>query len=305
MTGKDSTTYNWVPIVGHWSVTDKGVQYIDGPQPGSGPTFGICLSDAFLTDGRVSAIIRVSARTEGRFLFGFRSPTEHYVMAGLGGWGGAYTIGEFEPGAGWKPLAGAGSDKDLSTERPYQVAAEIVGQRVKLSIDGVRVLDHQLSRPLSGGQLGLFTWAEQDGEVDFREISIDPQRGTVFVVMAFSEPYKQLYEEIIQPVTFSLGLRAYHVGEVFGPGIILRDIAQGIVDAKVVIAEVTPPNQNVYYELGYAHALNKPTIILAERSKELPFDISGYRVLFYDNTIAGKKQVEEGLRKHLTAILRD
>jgi nucleoside 2-deoxyribosyltransferase len=87
---------------------------------------------------------------------------------------------------------------------------------------------------------------------------------------------------------------------------ILHDIAQGIVDAQIVIAEITPANQNVFYELGYAHALAKPTILLAERGKQpLPFDISGYRVLFYDNTIAGKKQVEDGLKKHLQAILRD
>jgi nucleoside 2-deoxyribosyltransferase len=86
---------------------------------------------------------------------------------------------------------------------------------------------------------------------------------------------------------------------------ILHDIAQGIVDAKVVVAEITPANQNVFYEIGYAHALGKPTILLAERGKQLPFDISGYRVLFYENSIAGKKQVEEGLKKHLQAILRE
>ena len=71
------------------------------------------------------------------------------------------------------------------------------------------------------------------------------------------------------------------------------------------MAEITPPNQNVFYELSYAHALAKPTILLAERGKQLPFDISGYRVLFYDNTIGGKTQVEDGLKKHLTAILRE
>jgi hypothetical protein len=53
------------------------------------------------------------------------------------------------------------------------------------------------------------------------------------------------------------------------------------------------------------HALGKPTILLAERGKQLPFDISGYRVLFYENTIGGKKQVEDGLKKHLAAILRE
>jgi nucleoside 2-deoxyribosyltransferase len=100
-------------------------------------------------------------------------------------------------------------------------------------------------------------------------------------------------------------LRAYHVGEVSGPGVILHDIAQGIVEAKIIVAEITPVNQNVFYELGYAHALGKPTILLAERGKQLPFDVSGYRVLFYENTIAGKKHVYEGFKRHLEAILNE
>jgi nucleoside 2-deoxyribosyltransferase len=70
-----------------------------------------------------------------------------------------------------------------------------------------------------------------------------------------------------------------------------------------VIAEITPVNRNVFYELGYAQALGKPTVLLAERGKQLPFDVSGYRLLMYDNTIAGKRQVEDGLKKHLRAIL--
>lgn len=72
-----------------------------------------------------------------------------------------------------------------------------------------------------------------------------------------------------------------------------------------MIAEITSPNQNVFYELGYAHALNKPTILLARRGKELPFDIRSYRVIFYEDTIGGKPVVEENLRKHLKAILKD
>jgi hypothetical protein len=70
----------------------------------------------------------------------------------------------------------------------------------------------------------------------------------------------------------------------------------------VVIAEITPVNANVFYELGYAHALGKDTILLAERGKQLPFDVSGYRCIFYDNTIGGKQHVEESLRKHLRNI---
>ena len=83
----------------------------------------------------------------------------------------------------------------------------------------------------------------------------------------------------------------------------IADVVNQLVESKLVIAEITPANPNVYYEIGYAHALNKPTILIAERATELPFDVSPFRVLFYENTIAGKKRIEEGLRRHLEAIL--
>ena len=84
----------------------------------------------------------------------------------------------------------------------------------------------------------------------------------------------------------------------------MQDIIQGLTESHVVIAEITPPNPNVFYELGYSHALHKPTILLADReATTLPFDLSGYRVIFYDNTIRGKGSVEADLRQHLAAIL--
>lgn len=89
------------------------------------------------------------------------------------------------------------------------------------------------------------------------------------------------------------------------PGIIFRDIQRTIQDAKVIIAEITAPNQNVYYEVGYADALNKPIILLAQRGKELPFDIRSYRVIFYDDSIGGKPAVEKSLREYLGAILQE
>ena len=115
--------------------------------------------------------------------------------------------------------------------------------------------------------------------------------------------FEELYKEVIEPVTKSFGLRPYRADEVFGPGNIIDDIIRGIETAQIVIAEITPPNENVFYEVGYAHALKKPTILLADRTKKLPFDLSGRRCLFYENSIGGKTRVEEGLRKHLEAIL--
>ena len=62
-------------------------------------------------------------------------------------------------------------------------------------------------------------------------------------------------------------------------------------------------NQNVFYEVGYAHATNKPTISLAQHVKALPFDIKSYRVIFYDDTIGGKIKVDEMLGQFLRTII--
>jgi nucleoside 2-deoxyribosyltransferase len=110
---------------------------------------------------------------------------------------------------------------------------------------------------------------------------------------------------VIYPRAEALGLNVVRIDEVAGPGIVFEDIKRQIAEAKIVIAEITAPNQNVFYELGYAHALNKPTILLAQRGKELPFDIRSYRVIFYDDSIGGKPTLERSLQKHLEAILRD
>jgi hypothetical protein len=59
----------------------------------------------------------------------------------------------------------------------------------------------------------------------------------------------------------------------------------------------------VFYEVGYAHGIGKTTILLSDRKREkLPFDIAGFRHLFYDNTIGGKRAVEEALHRHLEAL---
>ena len=83
----------------------------------------------------------------------------------------------------------------------------------------------------------------------------------------------------------------------------MEDVTRSIRSAALIIADVTPDNANVFYEVGFAHAIGKPTILLSDRKRErLPFDISGFRTLFYDNTIGGKGAVEVRLKQHLDAL---
>lgn len=301
---------NWAAIAGVWEFEGAKALY-KGPTGDAGLPYGVALSDVQLRDGVVQA--KVSFTPEGStnklrdttagVILGFQSESAEYVMAQLGAYDRAYVISEYTPPVGWTALATAGSIVNLRSDHPYSLLVTQIGQKIKVVVDNVPVFDHVLQRPFPGNQVGLFAWGKTP--ILFEETMAQRQRPRAFVAMPFMEPFDTLYREVIRREAEELSFEVVRIDEVTGPGIIFEDIKRQIEEAKVVIAEITAPNQNVFYELGYAHALKKPTVLLAQRGKELPLDIRSYRVIFYEDTIGGKPAVEKDLRKHLRAILRD
>ncbi len=49
-----------------------------------------------------------------------------------------------------------------------------------------------------------------------------------------------------------------------------------------MLADVTGKNPNVFYELGLAHALGKPVVIVTKSMEDVPFDLRALRVIQYD-----------------------
>jgi nucleoside 2-deoxyribosyltransferase len=60
-------------------------------------------------------------------------------------------------------------------------------------------------------------------------------------------------------------MRAKRADSLFGPGNIINEIWALVRDAKVLVAELTDKSPNVFYELGLAHALGKPVVMLSWR----------------------------------------
>lgn len=292
----------WAPLAGKWKFDGSTAMYLGPEDPNSPVQHGLALSHLRLRSGLIRTKvsfdeIEISA---GRVVFGYNSATGAYFSAGLGGYDFAYVLDEYIPVRGWKAVRGRGSKLNLNPQSPYELEVQLQGQSVRLTVNSVKVLEQNLPYPLTGDQIGLFAWGP--GEVKFKDSTGLPAKPRVFIVMQFGDPYDSLYSEVIKPVAEAMGLEAHRADDVYKPGIILQDIIRGILEADVVIAEITPVNANVFYELGYAHALDKPTILLAERGREMPFDIRSYRCIFYDNTIAGKTGVEVSLRQHLRNI---
>jgi hypothetical protein len=267
--------------------------------------FGVALSDAPFRDGTISVDIEFSPGPDhaAGVVLGFESLESPYVMATVGGYERAYSIAEFQPARGWMSIASAGVWSNLQSDRPYRLEVTLRGQSLALQVDGIPVLSATLPAPLRGSAMGLFAWGNEPARFETLRVGADPPR--LFVIMPFAEPFDTLYREVIKPVAKELAFGINRVDEIQAPGIILDDIQRQIAESHAVVAEVSSRNPNVFYELGFAHALGKPAVILVRRddAASMPFDIRGYRAIFYDDSIGGKRKVENLLRQHLTAVV--
>jgi hypothetical protein len=121
----------------------------------------------------------------------------------------------------------------------------------------------------------------------------------VFVLMPFSKEFEGIYFGIKEACE-STGNHCERVDEQAFNGTILSRIYNQIAKADLIISEITGRNPNVFYETGYAHALGKRVILLAETAAQLTFDVSGYPCVLHENSL---KKLNEELTKLIPAVL--
>jgi hypothetical protein len=77
------------------------------------------------------------------------------------------------------------------------------------------------------------------------------------------------------------------------------NVWQSITRAGVIVADVSVPNPNVYYEIGLADALGKPVLLFKQEKTTLPADFSGVHYYDYDlnDLAAGRQKLAAELKK--------
>lgn len=107
-----------------------------------------------------------------------------------------------------------------------------------------------------------------------------------FILMPFSEEFDDIYHYGIKESCREAGAYCERVDEQVFQETILDRIYNQISKSDLVIADMTGRNPNVFYEVGYAHALNKPTILLTQNSDDIPFDLKHYPHIIYEGKIS-------------------
>ncbi len=128
---------------------------------------------------------------------------------------------------------------------------------------------------------------------------------TCFVMQPFAAPLGTYYEKIYKPAIEKAGLKPVRAdNDIFGTGKIIDQVWRGITEAKVLVAELTSRNPNVFYELGLAHALDKPVVLISSNENDVPFDLQHIRVIYYDTSdpFWGNKLLDKVAENVISAI---
>ena len=93
------------------------------------------------------------------------------------------------------------------------------------------------------------------------------------VLMPFGSGSDDVYTLEIRPAIENAGFRAQRLEEFASTDLLVSVIWRAIKEAQVIVADLSGKNPNVFYELGLAHALGKPALILTQSLKDVPWKL--------------------------------
>lgn len=165
---------------------------------------------------------------------------------------------------------------------------------IRLALGGVSLHDLALlSGPAEGMAVNpLFGRPGRPGEA-----------ADVFVLMPFNSKFRNVYANHIKPLGEAIGVTIRRADDFFTPAPFMSKVWDGICSARLVIADCTERNPNVFYEIGMAHTVGKPVVLITRSESDIPSDIKHIDFIEYAYDPEGTKELtsrlEDIIRKQL------
>jgi hypothetical protein len=164
----------------------------------------------------------------------------------------------------------------------------------------IELLEFADLRQRASGQQSAVETARRSLELEEKAASRETNRPPrIFVLMPFAEAFVDVYVLGIREAAERLGYIVERADDIEHNGDILDIIYERIRSADAVVADTTHCNPNVFYEIGYAHALGRPTILVTRAGETPPFDLQSKNHIFYSSIV----ELREKLAKRLKATI--
>jgi hypothetical protein len=130
------------------------------------------------------------------------------------------------------------------------------------------------------------------------------EANAAFIIMAFGDqspgclPIVDIHSAIKRGCERA-GVQAHRADEVEHSGSITELILERIKSHRFLISDLTHERPNVYYEIGYAHGMQKEVVLTAQKNTKVHFDIANYNVIFYGSGTELEARVATRLRARI------
>src|SRR5262249_42820294 len=89
---------------------------------------------------------------------------------------------------------------------------------------------------------------------------------------------------IVQPAMDELKLRVVRADQIGSPGMITSQVIEHIKRSRLVIADLSTLNPNVFYEMALRHACRLPVVKIIRKADRIPFDTNQVRTVVIDTS---------------------
>ncbi len=93
-----------------------------------------------------------------------------------------------------------------------------------------------------------------------------------------------ILEQLVRPVLEEFGFTVKRADEIQQSGLITKQIFQYLLKSRLVVADLSYHNPNVFYELAIRHARNLPVVQMIRKDDRIPFDVNQTRTIVVDTS---------------------
>ena len=192
--------------------------------------------------------------------------------------------------------------------RDYGVDRDRVGVFIRVFTDNLKFLNLFDARRVATPQTDSRADADEVAAPRLSEETEPPAArvreflDTCFVMMPFGTWFDRYYKEIYVPAIKEAGFEPVRADELFTTGSVVEQVWEQVQKSRVLLADLTDRNANVFYELGLAHAALKPVVFTSARLDDVPFDLRHLRVIIYETREPGW---DDKLKRHVAEYLKN
>lgn len=130
----------------------------------------------------------------------------------------------------------------------------------------------------------------------------EPNSKLISAMMPFDGGFTKVYETF-KECAKAVRMECLRADDIWDEAVVINDVVKLICNSRIVIADCTDRNPNVFYEIGIAHALGKEVILVTRSPSDIPFDLRHIRYIKYLNNEEGHGELAKALLARIEKII--